>query len=156
MPIFGNPRYTTLALLAVSGKVGGPFLYDWELPLEFDLQLLGPSTAAFEFVDDMLSCQVGDTGIQLVVQVLDQEGFPVNVGLADLLTIKILYPDGTSRDFSAQVFSGAADGRVVYVTGPSDLDQVGRYQIQAQITMGGAVKSTRLGAFEVLENVDDN
>lgn len=155
MAVFG-PRRSTLGGFGGPAITGGPFRYSWELPLEFPLQLLGPSTNIFEPLDEALSCQVEDVGVQLIVQVLDDTGFPVNVGVADVLVIKIMLPDGTSVDHPAEVFAGGPDGRIVYVTGPGDLPEAGFYQIQGKVTMGGAPKSTRLGQFIVEDNVDAN
>lgn len=128
----------------------------WLLPLEFTLQLLGPSTDPFQVPQDYQSCQVLDTGVQLVVEVTDQNGNPVNLKSASATVIRLRLPDGTLVDHAAIFLTDGTDGQVVYTTGPGDLPRAGTCAIQAKVTMSNSTKYTRLGHFNVLENTDDN
>lgn len=100
-------------------------------------------------------CQIGDIGVQLVVQVTDQDGNPINLGPATDLKIKIGYPDGTTVDKGAIIFTDGYDGKLVYRTITNDLTQTGTHRIQAKVTLGGAPKHSKVGLFEVNENVDN-
>jgi hypothetical protein len=149
-------RVTTLATYGAPGKASGPFHYTWLVSMEFPLGLVGPFDGKFEDPLNFQSAQVADAGIRLIVQVLNPDGTPVNVAPADELIIKLLNPDGTSQDFTAQILNAGDDGRIYYDTAVADLAEAGLYQIQAKVDMGGSPKATRLGAFMVDNNVDNN
>ena len=100
--------------------------------------------------------QVGDVGVALVVQVLDQNGNVINIAGAASLTIKLLAPDGTSADKVASLYSDGRDGKMVYVTQSGDLAQAGLYQVQGKLTLNGTPKSTRLAGLTVAVNVDNS
>jgi hypothetical protein len=138
----------------VPGSNGSVFQAVWLLPLNFVLQLLGPASDPVVIPQDYQSLQQDDTGVQLIVQVTDQAGAPVNIATADVLTMKLLAPDGTPLDFTAKLLSNGADGKLYYVTRPGDLAQAGLYQIQAKVTMAGSSKSSRRGFFWSYPNVD--
>lgn len=101
------------------------------------------------------SCQVGDVGVQLIVQFLDAQGGILDMSTATALVIKIGKPDGTTEDKAAALLTDGRDGKVVYATVADDLDQAGTYNIQGKADVSGGLKSTALGAFEVVANVDD-
>lgn len=82
--------------------------------------------------------------VQLVVQMLDvNTGEPVQLQLAQIMTISLEYPDETTiMEFPATLYTDGSDGRMVYTTrnnglGQVDLFQVGLYKIQGQAMIGG-------------------
>lgn len=99
--------------------------------------------------------QVGDVGVQIVVQVLDQDDNVVDIAGASALKIKFLKPDGTALDKTAVLYSDGTDGKIVYTTLTGDLDQAGLYQLQGKLNLNSTPKSTRLGALVVAANVDN-
>ena len=107
------------------------------------------------FFDIIPFAQVGDVGVQLVVQVLDQDGVPVDVSTASSLVIRIGYPDGTSADRTASLLTTGTDGRIKYLTISGDLPQAGDHSIQARVTIAGSLKSSQLGMFVVNQNIVD-
>lgn len=144
---------TTLQTTSLPGGRYGPYFAPWILALEFELQFAGPSSARFDPEEGFLSCQKNDEGIQLLVTVLDNAGEPLDISDASALVIRLEYPDKTVEEFPAHFLHGGAGGQLYYVTIPGDLPQVGNHWIQAKVTMGNSVKYTRLGRFEVLDNV---
>lgn len=100
--------------------------------------------------------QVGDLGIQLIVQVLDQDGAVIDIGAATTMKIKLLKPDGAAVDKTALLYSDGRDGKMVYTTISGDLNQAGLYQLQGKLTLNGTAKSTRLATLIVAVNVDNN
>lgn len=148
-------RRTALQTFGVPGRVGGPFNFSWVLPVNFALQLAGPKTAQFDVPQDYQFCQVGDAGIQIIVQVLDGAGQPVDLRPATAKVIKILLPDGTTKDVAATFLDDGSDGKIFYTTAAIDLSEVGVYRVQGKVTMGNAAKSTQLGTLQVLANVDN-
>lgn len=103
-------------------------------------------------------CQQNDIGIPLVIQFLDQNNIPINLSTATNLYIKIGYPDGTSKNFAAALYTDGTDGKIVYVSAgssPTDLSQVGDHIIQGRVTISG-IKSSRTGKLLVYANVNDD
>ncbi len=105
-----------------------------------------------------ITAQVGDE-VQLLVQFIDVNGTVINLTGATGLKIKLEYPDGTTQDFTATLYTSGADGIIAYTTGSSDLSQVGYYYVQGKATIGGETFSTRNNqlnnALYVYANVDN-
>ncbi len=153
MAIAGN-CYTQLQTCGVPGRRFGPFRPSWVVPVEFTLKISGSCPGDFE--ECLPWVQKGDEGIQLIVQVVDSAGVPVDISAALSTVIKLSYPDGSAQDFNATFVSDGVDGKIQYSTEAEDLSQVGLYGIQAKIGMGNAPKSSELGKFEVRGNIDEN
>lgn len=100
--------------------------------------------------------QVGDVGVKIIVQVLDQEGEIIDIGGATGLKIKLQKPDGTSADKTAVLLSDGSDGKMYYASVSGDLDQAGLFLVQGKITLGATPKSTRVATMTVALNVDNN
>ena len=101
-------------------------------------------------------CQLGDVGVQLVVTIQDQLGNPINISAASGLTIKIGKPDGSTSDVAASLYTNGADGAMSYIASANDLNQAGSYSIQGKLLLNGSAKSSAIGSFQVLSNVDNN
>lgn len=100
--------------------------------------------------------QVGDVGIQIIVQVIDQDGDILDIGDASALKIKLQKPDGTAVDKGAALLTDGSDGKMYYTTQTNDLDQAGIWQVQGKLTLSGTPKSTRVASMVVAANVDNN
>lgn len=100
-------------------------------------------------------CQVGDTGLQLIYQFVDQNLNPINLVGASALKLKILYPDATTVDKTAAFFTNGTDGKIVYTTLSNDLAQAGLCKLQGKYTLGGQTLSGQEVDLEVLPNVDN-
>jgi len=109
-------------------------------------------TTEWEY-QEFQSCQKGDVGIELIVQIVDPDGDSLNVQSATSMIIRLGGPDGTSEDFTAAFLTDGSDGQIVYTTQSGDLDEVGQYTIQGIITIDGAIKSTTVSVLQVLDNI---
>lgn len=104
-----------------------------------------------------ITAQVADQ-IQLIVQFVDINGNVINLTGATSLKIKLEMPDGTTKDFTASLYTDGSDGLIAYTTTTSDLSQVGYYYVQGKATVGGEAFSTRNNQIDnvlyVYANVD--
>lgn len=100
-------------------------------------------------------CQVGDVGVQLIVEFLDAEGDPLYLSTATDFKIRLGKPDGTGLEEDASLLTDGADGKIVYATVEDDLDQHGTWTIQGSADVAGGTKRTALGSFEVVANTED-
>lgn len=94
--------------------------------------------------------------VQIVIQLLDVEtGLPVQLQAATNLSISLLYPDlVTARTFVASLYTNGTDGMISYLTGYSDLSEVGLYQVQGGAKIGGiSIPPSYRTDFYVLPNV---
>ena len=156
MSIYADYRISGLRLFGACGPLPQIRVNPDEAltQLTFPLAIAGPWRGGFK--NPYQSCQQTDVGVNLVVQVLDEDGNPFNCRAATSLLIKVFYPDGTTKDFAGQFLTTGVDGQIVYTTAPGDLSQNGLYYIQAKVLIGGGNVSTRLGQFWVGENADNN
>lgn len=108
-----------------------------------------------DFTQPNQSCQVGDVAVVLVVQIVDQFGTVIDVSAATNMVIKLGMPDGTSKNLTAVLYTNGTDGKIKYTTITGDLGQVGAYRIQGKLNVAGGLKSSFVGAFSVLDNIND-
>lgn len=78
--------------------------------------------------------QFGDIGLRLEVQLVDEEGLPLDLSLATLVEFKLEPPDlsGTKLRTGAKLTDGS-DGVVFYATAAGDLDKIGAWRWQAHV-----------------------
>lgn len=124
------------------------------IPLEFTLPVAGPITADFDSCLPQ-QCQEDNDGIQLVVNVVDQNGDPVNLMTASSLEIRLLKPDGTTINKTATVLTSGVDGAVQYTTAAADIAEAGTYEVQAAYVISGKTQTTRRARFRVGENIEE-
>ena len=103
--------------------------------------------------------------VTLTVQFIDpiataaNNGVPVPVdiaGASDLL-IGLLLPDqATSQNYTAAFVTDGSDGKIYYNTVyNTDLVQLGLFEIQGKVTLGGSPLLSAKGYFSVVSNVDN-
>jgi hypothetical protein len=82
---------------------------------------------------------------------------PINISGATNLLIGLLFPDqSTSQNFSAAFVTDGTDGKVFYNTVyNTDLSQLGLFEIQGKVTLGGSPLLSAKGYFNVVSNVDN-
>ncbi len=99
-------------------------------------------------------CQVDDEGVALVYQMINQStGLPADISAGTELKIRLGYPDGTSADFDAELYTDGTDGKMVYVTGDGDLAQSGINTLQGLITLSSNPIFGEVKSFEVRSNI---
>lgn len=134
--------------VGVIGLLGGPPV----IPLNFTLPIAGPVSADLDCIPQQ--CQEENDNIQLVVNVVDQAGNPVDVRDSSEAHLVLLKPDGTTLKYPASFLTSGVDGALQYVTEAGDLKQVGTYQVQATFTIGGKFQSTRREKFRVGADIE--
>lgn len=122
--------------------------------LEFELQVAGPSSVRLDACDSPLSFQTINDGIRLVVQFLDEDGLPLNIRTLGGYKIRLKKPDETSADFVAALLTNGTDGKIYYDLAVADSAQFGPYNIQGFLGSGATLRTTRLGKFSVIDNIE--
>lgn len=133
---------------------GAPFMS----VLQFALQTAGPNSPDFAPPYPTQRCQVSDGGVDIVVQVLDGAGNPVNLRLATGLAILVVRPSGLSQSVPAAFFTNGLDGQMYFATGPTTpfgagLNENGVWSIQGRIMLNGNRIFTSIGYFSVKANL---
>lgn len=135
--------------VGVIGLLGGPPV----IPLNFTLPVAGPVSADIDCIPQQ--CQENNDNIQLVVNVVDHEGNPVDIRESTEASLVLLKPDGTTFKFAASFLTSGVDGALQYVTSEKDLADVGTYQVQASYVIDGKTQNTRRAKFRVGANIED-
>lgn len=126
--------------------------------LTFALPLAGPISPLFSQARPSQRCQSTDQGVTVVVQVLDSSGDPVNIRAASARHILTMRPSGIAMPVPAALYTNGLDGKmsfdsaavVPYGTG---LSEVGVWQVQGKVVIGGNTQYTSIGAFQVNANL---
>lgn len=142
---------------------GGPIASnpDTEVPLtlmNFALSLAGPVSPNFLPVFPVQQCQDYVQGAGVVVQILDNDGNPVNLRSATLLEILLVKPSGTRVAVPATFFTNGLDGQMFFTTSltvPANtgVDQVGTWSVQGKVVIAGSTQFTSVSYFEVFSNL---
>lgn len=125
--------------------------------LQFVLPVAGVVPLEFTPVVPGMNAQMLDRGLRIVVQMIDSNGLPVNIHTATTKLIKLQKPSGVKVDIPAAFVTNGYDGKLYFTTTNlvPPLDQAGIWFVQSKIVMGTVAKSTHLGSFEVLANIDN-
>lgn len=102
----------------------------------------------------MPTVQRESVGVAIVVKMLDEDGDPIDLSTATALKIRLLFPDGTGAEYTADLYTDGADGALVYVTVEDDLEDVGVHKAQSFATVDGERKISTLSPFKVLPNIE--
>lgn len=130
-------------------SIGAPMI-----PLQFTLPVAGPVTADFDSCLPQ-QCQEDNANIQVVVNVVDHEGNPLNLMMATTKRLRFLAPDGTTFVKDASFLTSGVDGALEYTSGVADFKEFGTYQVQAEYVIGGKFQTTRRAKFRVGENIEE-
>ena len=74
----------------------------------------------------------GDVGTVVEAAVCDENGDAVDLSGATTTDIKVKKPDGTTTTWTGAV-NGSISNQIDYTTVSGDLDQAGRYKVQAYV-----------------------
>jgi len=127
--------------------------------INFVLQLAGPVSPSFAPAYPVQICRMDDTGLQVVVQVLDGNGNPVDLRSASTKVIKFLLPGEETFDVNASLYTNGMDGKLYATTTTTapPLDQTGIWYVQARVASGAQNSlSTSWGQFKVMSNIDNS
>jgi hypothetical protein len=122
--------------------------------LSFVLPIAGPVPNVIEPPVPQ-SCQNACPNVSLEVELVDQDGEPIDLSEASELQFWLRAPDGSFRPVPAAFSSNGIDGLISYLTTSADLTEAGLWSIQAQATFDTNVIVSRWGYFAVEPNVVD-
>lgn len=83
-----------------------------------------------------------------------ENGVPVDISTATLMNIKFRKPGSSTTVVQvASFFTDGTDGYMKYAVQAGDIDQVGLWRLQGYVEMPTWKGHTRIGEFEVEENL---
>jgi hypothetical protein len=97
--------------------------------------------------------QVNDVGTRILVTITSDGTNPTDLSSATNFTIYLYRPDSRLITGSASLFSDGTDGKIVYISQPSDLTIQGVYKIQATYQISGNLQHTNKDVFCVEPNL---
>lgn len=111
-------------------------------------------TEDYDMLIETQLCQKGQVGLPIVVQIVDEDGAPVNIAGTSGWLITLTPPDFSAALVrTAAILNDGLDGKIVYNTVTADVANVGSVRVQGQVTMpSGAIKLTRLGTLQIVAN----
>lgn len=97
---------------------------------------------------------VADVGTIFRVTLKDQDDVVVDVSAASSKLIILKKPDGTTVSKTASFYTDGTDGIIQWTTTLiTDLDQDGKWKLQAKITIASAIHSSDIVTFDVYPNL---
>ena len=96
------------------------------------------------------SARLGDVGVPLRLTIYT-DGTPRDLSGATTLEMLLKKPGGTIISKPAKLTTDGTDGKMEYVTGPTDLDEVGTWRYQAHIVDGAQDVHSTTAQFEVMD-----
>ena len=88
---------------------------------------------------------LGNEGFELSVQVVDQDGQPVNVAAASTMELVVTWPGGQVQVVPAAFTTNGTDGRVGAAMAAGLGGGWGLYWVTARVVVAGQVLATRAG-----------
>lgn len=79
--------------------------------------------------------QLGDVGTQIIVRVREG-GRRMDLRTAAVTRVVLTKPDGDVLLRDATLLTDGADGALLYVTAPGEVDQPGLWYVQAELQVG--------------------
>jgi len=95
---------------------------------------------------------VNDIGTVFEITVTDCTA-PINISTATDITLLFSKPDGSTVEKTATFTTNGVDGKIRYITQANDLDAVGKWKIQARVTLPTGSWSSNLSSFKVYGNL---
>lgn len=82
--------------------------------------------------------QLGDVGVDIIVQFLDSDCDPKDISSFTTLSICFEKTDGTTVSKTATFTTDGTDGKIQYLTETGVIDQTGTWRLQGVISKVGA------------------
>lgn len=95
---------------------------------------------------------VNDIGTEFRILISD-DGSTVDLSAATDILMIFKKPSGSRIERNADFYTDGTDGLVYYRSVEGDLDEVGTYKIQANVSIGGGVFNSSVGSFKVHHNI---
>ena len=102
-----------------------------------------------------MACEIhlGDIGTAFRLTILDCAGAIVDISAASVKEVVFRKPDMTVVAQAGAFYTDGTDGVVQYVTVADDLDQLGNWKIQAEVTLPTGTWSSNVETFKVHKNL---
>ena len=94
-----------------------------------------------------------DQIVPLEFTVKNQDEAPVDLTGASAMVVKIRKPNFEIVPRNASFVNSGTDGKIFFVTQAGDLSEVGTYNLQALVTLGGILYPSDILVVEVYENI---
>ena len=96
---------------------------------------------------------VGDTGTVFRITIQDSSNNAVDISDATGKLITFKKPDGSTLIKEAAFYTNGSDGIIQYTAVSGDIDTIGAWKIQAQVTTPSGLWSSSFDSFKVLRNL---
>jgi hypothetical protein len=96
---------------------------------------------------------LNDIGTVFELTINDAAGTAVDLTLATALNIILSKPDATVATKTAVLYGAGTGGKIRYTAIAGDLNQAGKYKIQAKVTLPTGVWSSDIQSFKVFANL---
>lgn len=104
----------------------------------------------------MLTIQRGDTGIQFIGKIENEEdGSTVDMSSANNIKFIFKAPNSLAYSVDGSLYTNGKDGKVQYTSQPTDLLTVGIWKFQVSYALSGSSKVTSWVSFQVIPNLQD-
>lgn len=102
-----------------------------------------------------MACEIhlNDIGTAFRVTVLDCNDLAIDVSSATSQQFVFLKPDGTKSTVNSSFYTDGTDGVLEYLSQSGDLDQLGKYKLQAIVTLPSGTWSSTIQSFKVYNNI---
>lgn len=95
---------------------------------------------------------VGDVGTMFIATLVE-DGVALDISAATTLEVVFAKPDGTAATRTAVFYSDGTDGKIRYATITGDLDQDGKWKVQAYVEMPSWSGHSDIATFRVYSNL---
>lgn len=95
---------------------------------------------------------VGDVGTMFIATLVE-DSVAVDISSATTVEMVFLKPDGTAVSKTAVFYSDGTDGKIRYATLAGDLDQAGKWKLQAYVEMPSWSGHSDIATFRVYSNL---
>lgn len=96
---------------------------------------------------------LNDIGTVFELSIKDSDGSAVDITTATSLKVIFLKPDGTLDPKTVAAYGAGTNGVIRYTTIADDLDQIGKYKLQAQVAVATGTWKSNIQSFKVLDNL---
>lgn len=101
----------------------------------------------------MEEVQLDAIGVAIEKTITNQDGAVVDVSSATTKNIVLKKPSGSLLTKAASLVTDGTDGKIQYVTISGDLDETGRWEVQADIDVSSYDGRDTISAFRVRKNL---
>lgn len=102
----------------------------------------------------MKTVRLNDSGFSIRLRIKDNDGNIMDLSSASVKRFDFNKPDRTTMSKSASFFTDGTDGILSYITSTAEINQLGIWEIQAYLEMGGGEFTSTIVRFKVSEIIN--